>query len=70
MVTSGDGLTYQWQYKTATGTKWYSSTGDTATAATFQIAATAARSGYSYRCKITDSEGNVFYTDVVTLTVK
>ncbi len=66
-VVTIDGCTYQWQYKTATGTKWYS--WDGATEATFDVTAIAGRNGYSYRCKITTADGTVYYSDEAVLTV-
>ena len=65
---TGSGLTYQWQYKTSSG--WKNTTLTGAKTATLSVKGTSARNGMKYRCKITDSAGNVIYTNTVTLTVK
>ncbi len=65
-------LTYQWQYMTATGSKWYNctaTTGEGYASASITLTANKGRNGYSYRCIITDESGNVVYTDAITLTV-
>ena len=66
---TGSGLTYQWQYKTSSGT-WKNTTLTGAKTATLSVKGTSARNGMQYRCKITDSAGNVIYTNAVKLTVK
>ena len=48
----GPDLTYQWQYKSPTGTAWTSSTLTGNKTATFTVPATAGRNGYQYRCQI------------------
>ena len=67
---SGEGLTYQWQYKDPAVGKWYNSglTGNKTT--NFQVGATTGRNNFQYRCKITDAYGNVVYSNAATLTVK
>ena len=65
---TGSGLTYQWQYKTSSG--WKNTTLTGAKTATLSVKGTSARNGMKYRCKITDSAGNVIYTNTVKLTVK
>lgn len=65
----GDGLEYQWQYRTSSSGKWKNSGAASANTADFSIKGTAARNGYQYRCKITDSAGNTVYSKAVTLTV-
>ncbi|MCD8188926.1 MAG: hypothetical protein LUD78_01665, partial [Clostridiales bacterium] len=68
----GETLTYQWQYQTATGSKWYNctaTTGEGYASDSVTLTANKGRNGYKYRCKITDESGNVVYTDVITLTV-
>jgi len=66
---SGTGLKYQWQYrKNAKGT-WKNASGTGNKKATLSVAATAARNGYQYRCKITDKYGNVIYSKVATLKI-
>ncbi len=68
----GQTLTYQWQYMTATGSKWYNctaTTGEGYNTSAVTLTANKGRNGYQYRCKITDEDGNVAYTDAITLTV-
>ena len=65
---TGSGLSYQWQYKTSSG--WKNTTLTGAKTATLSVKGTSARNGMKYRCKITDSAGNVIYTNTVKLTVK
>ena len=70
VAATGNGLKYQWQYrKTATGS-WKSASASGNTTATLSVPGTESRNGYQYRCKITDSAGNVIYSDVVILTVE
>ena len=67
---TGAGLQYQWQYRTATGTGWLKCSMEGNQTKTLSVPVTAARNGYRYRCKITDANGKVTYTDAATLTVK
>ena len=65
---TGEGLTYQWQYRTsATSTKWIDSPATGATTASVAIAIAKYKNGYQYRCVIMDSNGNSVTTDVATL---
>ena len=65
---SGKGLTYRWQYKTPDGT-WKNSGSTGYNTATLTISATAARSGYQYRC-VVENEGGKAISSAATLTVK
>ncbi len=70
VVATGNGLTYQWQYRTSSSGSWtniYATSGKTAN---YSLTAQSRHNGYQYRCKITDSDGNVLYTNTVKLTVK
>ncbi|MBQ2478176.1 MAG: hypothetical protein II510_01705, partial [Erysipelotrichales bacterium] len=73
VAASGTGLTYQWYYRTsATGT-WQKSTAACATTNTYSLAAssvTKARSGYQYRCVVTDGNGQSVTSSAATLTVQ
>ena len=60
-------LSYQWQYKTPTGS-WHNATAEGNKTATLNVPATASRNGYSYRCKVTNAAGTVI-SDPATLTV-
>ena len=55
MKATGDGLTYQWQYKDVGGS-WANSSFRTAT---MSVKLTEARDGRQYRCVITDDGGIV-----------
>jgi len=66
---SGTGLKYQWQYRTSAKGSWKNASGTGNKKATLSVAATAARNGYQYRCKITDQYGNVIYSNVATLKI-
>ena len=70
IAARGDRIKYQWQYKTPTSSGWHSSTTGNPKTATLSVEATERRDGYQYRCKVTDADGTVIYSDVVTLTVK
>ena len=67
---TGPSLTYQWQWMAKGGSSWTNCTSATTgyNKATLQVSATAARNGYKYRCKVSNSYGYV-YTSPVTLTV-
>ncbi len=70
--SSGEELTYRWQYMTAAGSKWYNCTatsGDGYKSDTLTLTANKGRNGYSYRCAVMDESGNTVYSDAVTLTV-
>ena len=69
VVAEGDGLRYQWQYKTATGTSWSNNTVSSATTAALSFTANTSRNGYQYRCKITASNGTTVISDAAKLTV-
>ena len=63
----GEGLTYQWYWRSAKSKTWYKNTltGNTTNTLTFE--ATDERMGNYYRCKITDSMGNTVTTAEVRL---
>ena len=66
---TGSDLSYQWQYRTSSTGSWNTSTMTGCKTATMTVKATAARDGYQYRCKVSNSLGTV-YTNAATLTVK
>ena len=68
-VAATNVLNYQWQY-TKNGTEWFTTTMTGAKTATLEVAATSGRNGYQYRCMITGENGDVIYTNAVTLTVE
>lgn len=55
---------YRWQYNP--GNKWYDLTDwETADTASLTFATTATRMTWQYRCKLTDDNGSIVYTDAV-----
>ena len=69
VVATGNGLTYQWQYRTSSTGTWKSATATGNKTANLSVSATNSRNGYQYRCKITDADGTVIYSNAATLTV-
>ncbi len=67
---TGKGLTYQWQYRTSSSGSWKNVSTANGKTANYSLTAATRHNGYQYRCKITDSAGNVLYTNTVKLTVK
>ena len=66
----GDGLTYQWQYKSLVDGRWYnSSTVAGYNTASMSITVTAARDGMQFRCRITDSSGSTVTSDPAAIHV-
>lgn len=65
----GVGLTYQWQYKTPTGEEWKNSTAKGAKTASLTTTATASKDGQSYRCIITDKNGEHLITEPAQMSV-
>ena len=65
---TGAGKTYQWQ-SSSDGKTWKNCSSSSATSATFTFTSKTSHSSNYYRCKITDSKGNVVYTDAVRLYV-
>lgn len=68
-TTKGTVASYQWQYKTTSSGSWKNSTLSSAKKKTLNVSATTGRSGYYYRCKITDANGKSTYTDSARLYV-
>ncbi len=69
VTATGEGLSYQWQYCSAKGSKWYNSGMTGSKTATLTVAATTARNGQKYRCVVSDADGNTLTSDVAMLTV-
>ncbi len=67
-ATGGD-LSYQWYYRTSSTGSWQKCTGTGATTATLTVEAKSFRSGYQYRCRVSNAAGYK-YSSTVTLTVK
>ena len=66
---TGEGLTYQWEYKRPNSEQWIDTAMEGANKPTVLIETTAARDGYQYRCRITDAAGFVAYTESATMRV-
>ncbi len=64
VVASGVDLTYQWQYKNPATGVWKNSSSVTRgyNTATLNVAATAARNGYQYRCVVTSGSQTITST--------
>ncbi len=60
---------YQWYWRKSASGSWSKSTLSGSTTATLSVTATAGRSGYQYRCKVSNDAGYV-YTSAATLTVQ
>ena len=67
VAAQGNGLTYQWQLKK--GKSWSNLTSGGATTSTMSIKVDSSKDGKTYRCVITDSEGNELATEEVTIHV-
>ncbi len=65
---TGYGLKYQWQSST-NGKTWKNCVSSSAKKATFTFTGKTSHSSNYYRCRITDGDGNVVYTDTVRLYV-
>ena len=67
-VTATGATSYQWQYKKPASDTWYVSGSTGCKTAELTLTATEARSGFRFRCKVTNAAGST-YSDEVTLTV-
>lgn len=64
-----DDVTYQWQYRSPGKTSWNDSTVAGANTASITVAVLEKRDGQSYRCVVTDADGNTVTSDAATITV-
>ncbi len=71
MIATGDGLTYQWQYKNASAANWSNSGAAVAKTAnmTFTVGTDKTLNGRQYRCIVKDKNGNEVISEAATLTV-
>ncbi|MCQ2458095.1 MAG: immunoglobulin domain-containing protein, partial [Clostridia bacterium] len=67
---TGDGLTYQWKYRTSSTGTWANSPATGNQTATVTIAAAASKNGYQYECVIKDKYGKSVTSSAATLTVQ
>ena len=65
---TGPNLVYQWQYRTGTSASWKNCTEDGKNW-DYTVEATSETDGWQFRCKVTDSNGVVAYSEPATLTV-
>ncbi|MBR4396035.1 MAG: hypothetical protein IKT01_06590 [Eubacteriaceae bacterium] len=70
IIAQGEGLSYQWQYMKANGTKWYNSGMDGATWDTLVVPLIEGRNGQKYRCIVTDSYGICDISDIAVLKLR
>ncbi|MBQ4424362.1 MAG: leucine-rich repeat protein [Lachnospiraceae bacterium] len=64
----GNGLTYQWYYKSSASADWAAVSAASGKTATYSLTAAARHNGYQYRCEVTDGIG-IVTSDAATLTV-
>ena len=69
VAADGEGLTYQWEYRLPGKTMWYASGFAGADTATLTVPVSSRRDRQSYRCRITDQNGDVILSDAAVLTV-
>ena len=69
VAASGEGLAYQWQYCSATGSNWANSSQSGSKTNTLSVPITVARDGQRYRCVITDSAGNKVISDAGAIVI-
>ena len=67
-VKASNATSYQWYYRTSSSGSWQKTSLTGATTATLSVKAKSSRSGYQYRCKVSNSYGYV-YSNTVTLKV-
>ncbi|MBQ9320967.1 MAG: InlB B-repeat-containing protein, partial [Eubacterium sp.] len=70
VAAQGDGLKYQWQYQMAGKTTWANCGLEGRLTDTLTVPVTTARDGASYRCVVTDANGNAVESKAAKLTVK
>lgn len=69
VVAIGTALTYQWQYKTSSGTTWNNSTASTAKSPTLSTTVQSNFNGRSYRCRVTNTNSETITSNTASLTV-
>ena len=57
VAATGEGLTYQWQFRKPGESFWQTSVSAASHTATMTVEITAARIGQAYRCIVTDASG-------------
>jgi len=71
VAAEGEGLSYQWQYQMVKDGPWWNCTQYTKGYNTTElnVIAEEKREGFLYRCRITDSAGNKYYSEAAALSV-
>ena len=69
IAAEGDNLSYQWQWKSSTGTSWTNATAAGAKTADWTITMLTAYNGRQYQCVVNDANGNSVVSSVITLTL-
>lgn len=69
VTATGDGLTYQWQYSTNSGSSWTNSSAASAKTATLSTSVQSSFNGRLYRCIVKDSHGKSVTSSSAKLTV-
>ncbi|MBQ6832356.1 MAG: leucine-rich repeat domain-containing protein [Oscillospiraceae bacterium] len=67
VTATGTELTYQWQFRQPSSSKWYNAKAAGSNTPSLSVPVTASKDGFSYRCKITDQYKNVVYSNTATL---
>ena len=69
-VAATGATSYQWQYRKSASGTWYNSTSTGNKTATLTVTATEARSGFQFRCKVTNAAGttNSSYAKLTVVT--
>jgi len=70
VTATGDGLTYQWQWRKNASAAWGATDFTGCKTNTLSVPAITARNGFQYRCMVKDKYGSVVYTNAATLTVQ
>ena len=68
ITAEGEGLSYQWYYKSPTATKWSKPTATSSRTKNYNFPVQAKHDGWQYYCVVTNADGSVD-SDVVTLTL-
>ena len=69
-VEAKEAYSYQWHYCKKGGTVWSKTTMTGATTNCLFVDVTKARNGYQYKCEIKGLDGELYYSEPATLTVK
>ena len=69
VVADGDGIKYQWQYRTSASSSWANTDLTGCRTNILAFTATSSMNGYQFRCVVTDKNGVSVASDAVKLTV-